>query len=916
MRARESVVLALAALILLAALLGSAPVQRGQAAMGQPFGALAAPQAHKAQMLPPETLPDPASAHFDEQLGVTFTQNFTALSYSVTAVEQVDSVSGTGPAYLLNGLTSAGYWYQVGLAWDWTPGYGFGMAYEVFGTGGTSIFPTNGGGGLVHFSGTINAGDSVQLELYFSGGDVVMAAIDHATGATASESYSAEGSGTFVGLGSGPASSQGYFTGLMTEWYHANPYHGNGEEVVYSQSVALSSGWMWMDEFDASNGSVLFSSCDNSCAGPTSWSNPTLLKTFSSNGSTIASDAYEFITGYSVTTVALTFSYSVQGGGSGYLTPVLNYVSGGKHLSANLTIVPTAYDVDPGSNWNVSAVLPGSSSSEQWATPQSTTGQAGSAQTIDFVYYNQVQVTFAMGILGGGVGYMPPSVSYTQFGSQTTTATGSEVWADAGSAYSYPNPLSGSTSSERWFAGAGTSGTAESAGTITVVYYHQYALSVSYLVYGGGSPSPPTFSSVYLGQSKVGPLTGLLPGHQQVEWADAGSAYGFLPLLSSSTSTERWCAETVTGTADGAVGVSASYYHQFDVTVSYAVEDGGEPAAPSLQFYNLSLPASYEVTEAPTQVWMDVGNWSAPAALAGSGASERWMAPGEVNGSVTSGTTISVTYFHQFSLLLSYDVSDASTPLAPVLLSTEFGDPLNASLQRTATAYWMDSGAAWTASGTLKGSGPAERWVARGPVGGTASSFMSLSIEYLHQYQVSLASAQAEGGTVPASGWYNASSSVKLVAHQAAGWQFDGWTGAGSGSYTGTENGTLVEVLSSFNESAVFYPGVTLTNGGNGELSYSWSGGRATIGSGSVVVYVPSGTRLSINATPSTFFTFGGYSGAAAGRAPSVSVLVTTPVAVTATFSLSYLAIGGMVAVAILAVLGAVVFFVRRRRCP
>jgi hypothetical protein len=37
----------------------------------------------------------------------------------VTAVAQTDASSGYGPAYLLNGLTDKGYWYQVGLAWNW-----------------------------------------------------------------------------------------------------------------------------------------------------------------------------------------------------------------------------------------------------------------------------------------------------------------------------------------------------------------------------------------------------------------------------------------------------------------------------------------------------------------------------------------------------------------------------------------------------------------------------------------------------------------------------------------------------------------------------------------------------------------------------------------------------------------------------
>jgi hypothetical protein len=73
---------------------------------------------------------------YDEQIGATFTQSFTALAYNVTAVEQTDPISGDGPAYLLNGLSNSAFWYQVGLSWNWNPGTnpgtGFAMSYEVF----------------------------------------------------------------------------------------------------------------------------------------------------------------------------------------------------------------------------------------------------------------------------------------------------------------------------------------------------------------------------------------------------------------------------------------------------------------------------------------------------------------------------------------------------------------------------------------------------------------------------------------------------------------------------------------------------------------------------------------------------------------------------------------------------------------
>ncbi len=236
---------------------------------------------------------------------MTFTQNFTSMLYNVTAVEQADPSSGVGPAYLLNGLSNTGYWYQVGLSWNWCGpvsgaclGYvaGFNMVYEVFDSNGSATFPTDGGAGLANYSGAVNTGDPVALSLSFSNGNVTMLSEDLNTGAEASASYSAEGATSFLGLPSSTANLNGYFTGLMTEWYHPNAYYGSEQKVTYSSSFALSSAWMWMDEFGCSEaGCTVFA---YSTSSPVSYAIPTLLQASSFFGATESSDAYEFVTGF------------------------------------------------------------------------------------------------------------------------------------------------------------------------------------------------------------------------------------------------------------------------------------------------------------------------------------------------------------------------------------------------------------------------------------------------------------------------------------------------------------------------------------------------------------------------------------------------------------------------------------------
>lgn len=233
------------------------------------------------------------SPNYDEQLGETFTRSFTSMAYNVTAVAQVDS-DGYGPAYLLNGLSNEGYWYQVGLAYDWDgTNSGFGFVYEVFSQSRASIFPTNGQGGLSPYSGTVSAGDDVLLNLYFSGGNVIMHSYDYDSGASASQSYYAYGT-QFLGL-INSASAQGFFTGLMTEQYHVNAYYGNEQFVVYSdQLLALTSAWLWMDEYNVVTNQTTFIT---GTLSPVSYDNYYQLHEFSSNGSTEYADAYVLDTG-------------------------------------------------------------------------------------------------------------------------------------------------------------------------------------------------------------------------------------------------------------------------------------------------------------------------------------------------------------------------------------------------------------------------------------------------------------------------------------------------------------------------------------------------------------------------------------------------------------------------------------------
>lgn len=259
------------------------------------------------------TIRDPPSAPiyqyatYDEQVGITFAQNYTSLSFNVTAVAQSESSTGVGPAYLLNGLTDTGYWYQVGLSYRWpdntgSPLPGFNMSYEVFtpvpcnspsGCCNGSIFPTTCGAGIANLA--VGPGDTVRLSLGFSGGNVTMQAKDLKTGSAHNESFSAEGGTQFVGLANQPADTNGFFTGLMTEQYHGTVYYGSGEPVHYRQNGStVPAATMWADEFNTNPLRPIFS--EHTPASIT-LNDTSLLKYFSTNGTAEAGNSTELITG-------------------------------------------------------------------------------------------------------------------------------------------------------------------------------------------------------------------------------------------------------------------------------------------------------------------------------------------------------------------------------------------------------------------------------------------------------------------------------------------------------------------------------------------------------------------------------------------------------------------------------------------
>lgn len=535
------------------------------------------------------------------------------MEYNVTAVEQTDPTLGDGPAYLLNGLSNNGYWYQVGVSWDWAPGQspgtGFDMNYEVFDNSGNSVFPANGQGGIQTFTGPVRAGDVILLDLYFSNaGQVVMLAEDTETGATASATYSSEGGTYFVGLPSSPSDQNGFFTGLMTEWYHGVPYYDNEAEVIYSDySYALTSAWMWMDEFNAQNFQGVFSA---NTSAPVSYGDPNKLQEFTFNGTTEYSDAYELVTGSltnatqpTSSTVPLTFSYQVSGGGTGYSPPILNYVLNGTLEEVPLSNSPTVYSVDIGTSWSISAQLGSLASGERWETDQPTSGPANGSITVQFIYYAQVHVVFGFSVAGGVSGFSPPTITYASFGASAKTTAGAGVWADVGSAYQYSSVLPGSTANERWYAKAG--GSVNSPGQINATYYNQYLVDLDISFLNSGLFPALSIRAVSAGESYS--ATAISGAND--EWFDSGSVYSLPQSLALGTGDRIITNGSWTGEVTESLVVPLTYLRQFYITITPNAPNGGT-LSPQSGWYESGFRLNIDAIPAPGwrfQDWEGVG---------------------------------------------------------------------------------------------------------------------------------------------------------------------------------------------------------------------------------------------------------------------------------------------------------------------
>jgi len=397
-----------------------------------------------------------------------------------------------------------------------------------------------------------------------------------------------------------------------------------------------------------------------------------------------------------VPTLRVVASYQALGGGTGFTPPTFTYYSGGVLENTLLSTTSQNLNVDSGSIWNVTGTLGGSTSNERWQADQSTGGTLRFGGTFAFDYYHQYLVNFGFSVAGGGSGYSAPSVAVMQLGvpesvNATPSGAGPGSWDDARSSYNYTSQLPGSSPDERWMTQS-AGGSVASAGPVTLQYYHQYLIPVSYAGGDAGS-SPPVLAYSSLGR----PLDTSLGRSPQGVWLDAGGEYSATNPLSGSTATERWFAPRGNGTVSSAASLELIYDQQYQLSVSGGFAVTVTPPSPTDDgFYD----SGSSVTVSSARAW-DATSLTREALVSYSldGGSGQVVAV-PINGSGDFSTP-SITFDgpHQLAFgsaaqyLVAFRFTDAlgSRTITPTTFQIATSQP-NATIDVQGSKAWLDAG--------------------------------------------------------------------------------------------------------------------------------------------------------------------------------------------------------------------------------
>lgn len=422
-----------------------------------------------------------------------------------------------------------------------------------------------------------------------------------------------------------------------------------------------------------------------------------------------------------------TVNYGVSGGGSPS-APIFtaSECSQPTYINNPLSTLAWTYWVDAGSTWSITSILGSSTSTERWATSQ-TSGTVTAAATTTYTYYHQYAITPYCTLIGGGTPTVTNAVTYTAYGASTTgpltigSTGGSPIWADKNTAISYTSPISGGAG-ERWQIASGDSGlyqvlaSVTGSQTVTAEYYHQYQQTLNYQIIGGGTltSGPTVTEGKKFGAAYLPTLTTSATGY----WFDAQTDIELNNPVVGVVGQEQWFVNSEVDSTRANTQI-IPLYHQYYITFAYTTHDGSTITAPNVigafSFAGtevlLSSSTTYgQVTAQYNTHWVDAGTGTVIFDTVPSG-NERWALSTDTHTiDVTASGTITETgYYHQYSITLGYWNPDSSAIPAGNTIGTYLSFDSGQAILPIGT--FSESGGSY---GTYGATSPATAWVDAG----------------------------------------------------------------------------------------------------------------------------------------------------------------------------------------------------------
>ena len=333
------------------------------------------------------------------------------------------------------------------------------------------------------------------------------------------------------------------------------------------------------------------------------------------------------------------------------MLPYLNYSSLNGTNSIKLSSSSSPVWINAGSNFTVNSAMAAVNSTERWAF-NSESEFANSAGSVTITLFHQFEVGFNVTVAGGGVPLSPLSANTISFGQQVTLSppNASKIaWVDAGTNYTLPSSL-GSTSSERWITLSPVPRIVNSPLRVTVVYHHQFLISLGYTTNGDDPSGGPVVSVVSYGAAQQVMVNQTATS----VWADAGTPYTFPPQLPGSGSGERWVSNsTLTAVINSSITASPAYKHQYMVTVT--TNPPSTPVLVSPQSGWVNAGANIELIATGGRSWQFEG-WqgNGPASFSGNSSDTFLTVTSPITESATvyAALTVSAVGYRLYRLLL------------------------------------------------------------------------------------------------------------------------------------------------------------------------------------------------------------------------------------------------------------------------